>query len=254
MRIFILAVSLLISILTYSQDEKMFSSLDYKTVMNRLFDKMAFNAKQEALWKPNYAERINIPMSDDGFCYTKMDTTLYYNSGDTKQAIMIFATYEYQDGVKASCHACAPTLSLASFISEKDGVWHLVQFKKEFIQFGSWGKRLGQFGIEKFGEDFYCLKVQSAIDGNQGYERGVTCFYSLNEYEQFHDVFSYVYYNSNEGAMEEGKGFTEKTTMNTIPTNDFYVIELSSKRTGMNLYVKKKFNYSEDECRYLLSN
>lgn len=242
------------SIFVSGQTEKTFTTLDYKTVMTRLFDITNFNAQHEALWKPNYSERINMLVSDDGFCHTALDTSMYFNSGDIKHAVMIFSTSEYQGGMKASCHACAPTLSMATFTREKDGIWQLVQFKKDFIGFGAWGKRLGRFGIEKLGKDFYCLKAQTGIDSNQGYERGVTTFYSLNGYEQYHEVFSFVYYDSNEGAMEEGKGFTEKITMKTTPKDDYYIVELSSKRTGRKLEVKKKYTYSEAVGRYMPFN
>lgn len=219
--------------------------------MPLLFDSVTYNAQKEAIWKPNYTEKINMPVSDDGFCHTEMDTIQYYNSGEIKHAIIIFATYEYVKGERSSCHACAPKLSIASFSKEMEGHWQIAQFRKDFVSFGAWGKRLGHLGIEKLGEDFYCLKVQSAIDGNQGYESGVTTFYSLNWYEQFNEAFSYVYYDSNEGAIEVGKGFTEKTTMNITPTADFYQIELSIKRTGRNLNEKKKFLYSEADGHFV---
>lgn len=252
MRIIILTLSIFISICVFGQNEKSFTTLDYKTVMIHLFDKVTYNARQEALWKPNYAERLNLSVSDDGFCHTVMDTTMYYTSGETKHAVVIFATYEYQSGVKVSCHACAPTLSIATFAKENGEDWQIVQFKKDFVSFGAWGKMLGRLGIEKLGEDFYCLKIQSAIDGNQGYERGITAYYSLNEYERFDEVFSYVYYDSNTGAMEVGKGYTEEMSIKILPAEDSYFgIELSSKRTDRKLIVKKKYKYSEEEQRYM---
>lgn len=234
------------------QDEKSFTSLDTKTIISRLFDNPTFNSNQEALWKPNYSERINMPVSDDGFCHTVLDTTLYYITENEKHAVLIFATYEYQNGERTSCHACFPLLSVATFRQEDNKNWHIEQFKKDFVTLGAWGEMLGQMGIEKLGEDFYCLKVQSAVDGNQGYERGITSFYSLNNYEQLNEVFSFVYYDSNEGAMEEGKGTTEETGIRILPTNDvYYLIELNSQCTDRKVPVVSKFRYSEDDGRYI---
>ena len=247
---FLLFVTLICFTAT-AQDEKSFVSLNNKTVLSRLFDKVTYNAQQEALWKPNYAERINMPVSDDGFCHTILDTTIYYKSGNTKNAILIFATYEYERGQKVSCHACAPTLSIATFTRDDDDNWQISQFKKDFIRMGAWGRKLGHWGIEKLGEDFYGLKVQSAIDGNQGYERGITTLYSLNSYDQFKEIFSFIYYDSNEGAMEEGKGVTEEKIMKVTPASDSYFgIELNTKRTGQK-NVTRKYKYSEEERHYI---
>lgn len=220
--------------------------------MSRLFDHPSFNSKQEALWKPNYSERINMPVSDDGFCHTVLDTTLYYTSGNEKQAVLIFATYQYQTGVRTSCHVCSPLLSIATFRQADNKNWSIEQFKKDFIGMGAWGDRLGRLRIEKLGDDFYCLKVQSAVDGNQGYERGITSYYSLNSYDRLDEVFSFVYYDSNEGALEEGKGFTKETTMKLIPTADsYFCIELRTKLSGGKNTVIKKYKFSEDERHYV---
>jgi hypothetical protein len=143
-------------------------------------------------------------------------------------------------------------LSVATFIQEDNKSWRIEQFKKDFVGLGAWGEMLGQLSIEKLGEDFYCLEVQSAIDGNQGYERGITTFYSLNNYDQLHEVFSFVYYDSNEGAMEDGKGYTEKTKIRTTPTNEsYYLIELNAQRSDRKVSVVRKFRYSEDDGRYI---
>ena len=252
MKIGVLLFVTWLSLIALNSDESNFQNLDSKTVLSRLFDNPTFNSKQEALWQPNYSERINMPVSDDGFCHTVLDTALYYTSGNEKQAVLIFATYQYQTGVRTSCHVCSPLLSIATFRQEDNKGWSIEQFKKEFIGMGAWGDRLGRLGIEKLGDDFYCLKVQSAVDGNQGYERGITSYYSLNSYDRLNEVFSFVYYDSNEGAMEDGKGYTEETSLKVMPEEDSYFgIELSSKRTDRKLIVKKKYKYSEEEERYI---
>lgn len=233
-------------------DETVFQRLDYKTVILRLFDKVTFDSNQEALWMPNYAERLNMPVSEDGFCHTVLDTTLYYTSENEKHALLVFGTYQYQNGVRTSCHVCSPLLSIATFRQENNKSWRIEGFKKDFVGLGAWGKRLAHLEIENLGADFYSLKVQSAVYGNQGYERGVISLYSLNSYDQFNEIFSFVYYDSNEGAIEDGKGYTDKTTMKITPTADGYFgIELSTKRSGGKNTVIKKYKYSEDERHYI---
>lgn len=255
MKIVFLSLFILFAFVASGQNDRSFRSLDSKVVISRLFDNVNYSNNQEALWEPNFSEKLNMPVSDDGFCHTRMDTTMFYTSGEVKQAVIIFATYEYRNGVKVSCHVCAPMLSIATFSKEENGSWKILQFKKDFIGMGAWGEKLGRLGIERLGVDFYCLKVKSAVYGNQGYERGTCNYYSLNWYEQFREVFSYVYYDSNEGAVEEGKGFTEETTIKIHQTdNEFFGIELISKRKDRKTPVLKKYRYSEDENRYLLIN
>lgn len=48
------------SFIANGQVEKSFNTLEFKTVMNRLFDRAVFNDKNEAVWMPNYEESINM--------------------------------------------------------------------------------------------------------------------------------------------------------------------------------------------------
>lgn len=252
MRVLFLFLSIWPYFTVSAQYEKSFATLNNKTVLSRLFDEVTYNSNQEALWKPNYSERINMPVSDDGFCHTVLDTTLYYTTENEEHAVLIFATYEYQNGERTSCHVCSPRISVATFIQEDNKSWSIEQFRKDFVGLGAWGEMLGQLSIEKLGEDFYCLKVQSAIDGNQGYMCSVTSYYSLNNYDYLSEVFSFVYYDSNEGAMEDGNGYTEKVKIRTIPSNEsYYLIEENSQRTDRNVSVVRTFRYSEDDGRYI---
>lgn len=252
MKIGFLLFLLCLSLSILKPDEIIFQKLDYETVISRLFDNATFNSKQEALWKPNFSERINMPVSEDGFCHTVLDTSLYYTSENEKHAMLVFATYKYENGVRTSCHVCSPQLSIATFSQENKKSWRVEEFKKDFIGLGAWGKKQGQLSIEKLGTDFCCLKIKTAIYGNQGYESGITSFYSLNSFDKLNEVFSFVYYESNEGALGDGKGLTKETTIKVIPTDDNYFgIELTTNLSGRKNTIIKKYKYSEDERHYV---
>ena len=239
---------LTISSALHSQTEKLFRTLDRKTVMNRLFDGVTFNERNEALWKPDFSERMNLPVSDDKLCHTVIDTVIYYSSD---KAVIVFATYAYEEGERMTCHACAPAIGLATFIKTGSN-WELVQFRKCFLRsFGSYGIT-GQFAVQKLGEKFYCLKLDTGIDGNQGYFTGTNTYYSLTDYDEFKEVFSYVYSDSNEGAMEEGKGYTDETAISLIPGKPYYSIELTTKRNNKGISGKKKYIFSEDKREFEL--
>lgn len=240
-KITFLLVLLLLALASNAQDEKVFRSLDRKTVMNRLFDGVTFNNRNEALWKPNYAELMNFPVSDDKLCHTVMDTVIQYSSNT---AVVIFVTYAYEQGERMTCHACSPAIGLATFI-KTGNYWELEQFQKCFLRnFGSYGEK-GQFAVQKLGDKFFCLKLDSGIDGNQGYFAGSNTYYSLTDYDQFNEVFSYVYSYSNKGAMEEGRGYNEETSVSILPGKPYYTIELTTIRNNKSASGKKRYVFSE---------
>lgn len=241
---------LVLSLASIAQDEKVFRSLDRKTVMNRLFDGVTFNNRNEALWKPNYYERMNIPVSDDKVCHTIMDTVIYYSSNT---AVVIFVTYAYEQGERMECHACSPSIGLATFIKNRND-WELEQFNKCFLSnFGAYGEK-GQFAVQKLGDNFFCLRLDTGIDGSQGYFAGAYTYYSLTDYDQFKEVFSYVYSDSNEGAMEEGKGYTEETAISILPGKSYYTIELTTKHNNKSTASKKRYVFSEDKREFQIVN
>lgn len=246
----LLYILIVLSYTSIAQDEKLFRTLDRKTVLNRLFDGATFNTRNEALWKPNYSERMNISVSDDKLCHTVMDTVMYYSS---YKAVVIFATYTYEEGERMTCHACSPAIGLATFIKTGSD-WELEQFRKCFLRnFGAYGET-GQFAVRKLGDKFYCLILDTGIDGNQGYFSGANTYYSLTDYDEFKEVFYYVYSDSNEGAMEEGEGYTEETTASIIPDKHYYTIELTTKRNNNVTAVKKKYVFSEDRREFQIVN
>jgi hypothetical protein len=245
-KFFFLSILLILSLTSNAQNEKLFHTLDRKTVINRLFDGVTFNHMNEALWKPNYSERINMPVSDDNLCHTVMDTVMYYSSST---AVVIFVTYAYDAGHRISCHACSPAIGLATFVKTGNN-WELQQFQKCFLpNFGSYGEK-GEFAVQKLGDNFFCLRLDTGIDGSQGYFAGAYTYYSLTDYDQFKEVFSFIYSDSNEGAMEEGKGYTDETTISIVPSKPFYTIGLTTKRNNTIITGKKKFVFSDDKREF----
>ena len=86
----------------------------------------------------------------------------------------------------------------------------------------------GHFGIAQLGKNYYCLKYQSGIGGGQGYFGGYDSYYDLSSYTQFPEVFSYNYYDSNEGAVTDNSGYTKETEISIHPAGDYYSIELTT--------------------------
>ena len=237
------------------KDEISFASYDIKTILKRLFDSQKINSNNEVLWKPNYYERMNFVVSDDGYCHTKVDTLITY---DTNKKLIIFETSK--EGYE--CHACAPTISIAILIKDENGIWKLDFFEKKFIQYGSWGKT-DSYGVAKLGSNFYCLKLRSKVDGNQGYFSGWEVYYSIKNYysgcincaEPIKEIFSYIYYNSVSGGSEYYADVPDdNATMKIIPTkgeNSYYNIQLNSNK-GDKLFSTENYKYSDEKGVYVL--
>lgn len=243
--VIVLIFTLFFSSISRAQNEKSFASLGYKTVMSRLFETNVFTSNKEALWKPNYSEMIMMPVSDDGYCHTTMDTIMYFSDMNNKYATIIFATYEYIGDSRPSCHACSPTLGIAIFVNRNGKYWEIAQFEKNLTKCGSWGKKDGNFSIVKMGENRFCLNLKSAIGGNQGYVNGNSSFYTLDEYSRFRKVFSFVYYDSSVGAKVNEQGrIIEKFLKLLSSKDDYYTIELTTKCTNPKFIKKSTYDYS----------
>lgn len=220
--------------------------LNFQTILSRLFEIKSFSSNKEGLWSPNIYEKINMPVSDDGYCHTSVDTILFNNK---EKAVVIFKSIEYNNGNPFNCHACAVLLSIATFNKIENG-WRLVQFKKRFKYAGRYGGYLGFFEIKRFGKNLICLSHHDEIDGGQGYNEGWEYYYSLEENDDYEKVFQYKYYDTNEDAVEKN-GFTDNTTLKIIKTTDFYNILLTTKRNGKEAIKKKVFEYSNEYNYYI---
>jgi hypothetical protein len=219
--------------------------------MSRLFEKAKFDSKNEVVWQPDYEEVLNMPVSNDGYCHTDLDTTMYFSIGSAQYAVLIFATYKYLTEYRVSCHACSPTLGIALFIQEKGQDWRITQFKKNFTESGQWGKREGKMSIVQLGKEINGLNIESAIGGNQGYVSGYSTYYNLHYLSGFHELFSYVYYDSSVSALGINEGLTIEKTLKLVPSDhEYYNIEIST-RNSLSKQVKKSiFKYANQSGRY----
>lgn len=235
-----------------AQINKSFSSLEKEFVVKRLFDNAEFNSKGEILWTPNYSEAINNQVSDDNYCHTIMDTIMYYSTSEYDNAVIVFATYYYENGVKSSCHACAPMIGVATFERKIDTNWQIKQFQKSLMYSGSWGG-MDKVALNKIGNNTYCLSLSGGY-GNQGCFDNYTYYYSLKPEDEFRKLFFYYSYSSDEGAMEESQATIKKTNIRLLPTTDqYYAIELSTKSNRSKQIEKAIYNYSYDEEHFILS-
>ena len=239
------------STISLAQNERSFKTLDYKSVMSRLFERAKFDSNHEALWRPDFEYAMNMPVSNDGYCHTALDTTMYFAIGKAKYAVMIFATYEYLSEYRVSCHACLPTLGIAIFTKYKGQNWRITRFKKNFTEFGQWGKIDGAISLVKLGKEIYGLNIKSAIGGNQGYVSGYSTFYNLHYISGFQELFSYVYYDSSVSAKGDKEGLTIEKSIKLLPSdNEYYTIEMSTENSCSKEVKKNVYKYTYELGRY----
>ena len=242
-------------------DQNTFSTFDKINILKRLFDSQYINDKNEVLWKPNYYERMNFIISDDGYCHTTIDTLISYNS---IYKLIVFSTTK--DGF--DCHACSPLISIATIFKDDKGVWTIDLFEKNFSEFGSSGNT-GSYGVERLGDNLYCLKLHHNIDGNQGEFEGWEEFYAIDYYfpgdftsntdirnwEPLKNVFSYRYYYSVNGSYEKYANVPdENATIKIIYSkgkNIQYKIQLITKKSEKETVIEN-FNYSNKKGIYVL--
>jgi len=171
-----------------------FSDLADTIVIKTLFDAKKV-IKGTAYWLPDFEEKLNFLVSEDGYCNTSIDTIFYYGNEKYKNAIVLYSTID----TTITCHACAPTLSIATFYKiNNDKKWKLDRFKKNWILSGSWGKSCSAELVE-IGSGEYAIRKDEGYFG-QGVEESSCTFYELYSFEK---IFTLSTSGSNTGNFEE---------------------------------------------------
>jgi len=147
-------------------------NLDKTNVFNALFKPEVF---EWCIWKPTEADSL-FPVSDDGYCHTKLEDILYYRYNDIDNALLILATYELADGEPSSCHPCAPYVSIAIFSKNASNKWVIQKYEKDFGVHGSYGE-LSPFELETFGNQMFLQEAW--IYSSMGYTKQGITYYCL---------------------------------------------------------------------------
>lgn len=242
------------------EDSKLHTTLDFEHILTSLFNAIEVTKKDvllQAKWKPNATEKLKIPVSYDGFCYTEIDTVFNFLKNDLEYTLFVFATYERgHDGVEIiNCHACAPMLSLATFKKDNNNDWTLLSFKKTFEYHGSWGE-IGAIDLVQIGKNKYAL----ALAGGglaQGYMMSFISYYDIDTYN---NVFEITTSEDNGGAEEDvTKTYGYEVDVEFVPSKEeYYQIEtttrgtiLSADRQVIKADTQQIFSYDKRKKKYI---
>lgn len=166
-------------------------------LIEKFFDASFNSQTNEFSWKPNFEERLNFGVSNNGKLYTKIDTILNYGSSKKFRTIVLNTFVKEENGEKENCHACSPILSLIIFEFDKENEYlNLRYFKKNVTHYGAWGEPY-PVDILQFSEDEYLLVVNGGWSG-----QGVTSI-SKRFYYYGTEVLSVESYADNFGWTDD---------------------------------------------------
>lgn len=248
------------------KDETIFDTLTKKELFKRLFDNPIIDTiNEEALWAPNYYERVNFTVSYDKKCHTGIDTIMYFTDKDSdKNAVVIFGTYNYDNRRhRYGTHSVGAPIGIALFSQTDKGKWQLYTFEKIFTRLGLYGgadKTLlgrGAFSLVKIGDKWTCLSLEQENCANGGYLSHTRWLYSIErlmlDSTQNENILSNILiYNPadcNAGSLDSIK-YDLKTELKLIKKRkSYYDIDLITKGKGET--GTKHFKFSEDSNLYV---
>jgi hypothetical protein len=270
----------LVGIKEKQENETIFTSLDKIELLNRLFDKPKFDTTGIAIWEPNFAERMDFPISFDNKCHTALDTIMYFIDRDTVEcSVVIFRTYQIdENNNKYGSHFEGSPVSVAIFYKYSNNkFWELYKFSKYLTSLGYYvgaEKRYeGKLSLIKIANNWTCLILKQEIGGTQGEFSGYESWYSIervdlhgSENKILSNIFNYTYYHSissytikevvydssyiqiikNPYSYYDIKLVSKSNTNDRINISDDSVIETN--------FIKKNsviiYKYSEENCIY----
>ena len=159
------------------------------------------------VWTPTGRESV-LPISEDGNCYTSLDTILSYTKEENTVDIVVFGTYYISEGVKETCHACAPVVSIALMEKDSKNIWRLIRFEKDFGVRSNYGL-MPRYSVIKFGDQYFL--ENKYYDMGMGVETRSSIFYHLPELVESIRVKS-LKANQGESDITEQENWVEKYT------------------------------------------
>ncbi|MDP2422309.1 hypothetical protein [Sediminibacterium sp.] len=248
-KIVFLTFILFVSSNILGQDKVQLDKFEVNNILRTLFEVKSFNKDGKGKWKPNVYEWYKMPISDDGYCYTGIDTILYSTVNNEEKAVVIFETIPYNNGERVECHGCNILLSLATF-TRNNNLWELTEFEKIFQHAGTWGYLRGVFEILKLGKDFHCLVFYDEGSSGMGSSSSYTTFYDLGG-NGYNKVLSFQDHESVGENYGNNITFSDETTFKLIKSPNYYKIELTTIRNGKNITKRQLLAYSEESKKYL---
>lgn len=177
-----------------------------------------WSSQNECVWKPNYEERLNMGLSDNGFLYSKLEEQFTYKTDYSEVILLIVGTYTKTDNEYNDCFACSPAIGIIKLekYNGNDNVYKVSSFRKNVTSYSTeyGGGGFGGIRLIYLGKDIYILEAsQSASKG--GCNNTTTTLLSTDG----DLLLSYESGADNEGAVEGDSGLYKNETKMFIDKN-----------------------------------
>jgi hypothetical protein len=200
---------------TKAQEISFTPNTSHYEIITKLFEGRWDSLKQECVWKPNLAERLQFYVNalDDDFLYTKLEKSFYYETKYLGYITFITSTYsKYKGGEPCWKRDCFPRMSIIILQYNKlKQTIILDRFEKYIMHYGSWNSPPSDITLIQIGEDEYCVKVVDTYRSNGG---GVDTFTSL--YYESRNILSFQSYKEEEIWRDDDADIIKCSTAMTI--------------------------------------
>ncbi len=208
------------------QAERDFSSLDSGLVLQKLFDATKIDGNI-AEWKPNYAERMYLTVSANGFSYTRIDTIIRFKV-KTDLAVMVFHTYASKE--QAACDTCPKNIGIAIFEKKPDSKWTMRAFNKSTNKYMQPGNIYNYRLIQVHSLDIYVLAFNVEYGPNQVYFRDLNLYNVYNpDYTEINLALNTTIYYSNKENSNKNMNYSYTSDVKFIPGSSWHEIEITTK-------------------------
>ena len=129
-----------------------------------------------AIWRPDAEAKFNMNVSEDGNCYTNIDTIIKFPDNGWPDYLVILTTYLCDSaGEHFGGHSCAVDYGMATIVKndsssekrEKVSDYKIYSFKRDLSHFGEYGQG-AKVSVENFGEDVLRISDQYYGQGEEG--------------------------------------------------------------------------------------
>jgi hypothetical protein len=202
-------------------------------ILNALYSGDLQKESDMIKWKPDLGS--NALLSDDGYCYTMLDTIVLFKKDSIQMALAIFNTIQFIEGVGQSCNGCQPSeLGIAVF-KEMNKTWELMNFNYSIDRIGFSGL-LPTPSIIEIGKSKYGLLLNQS-DHSVSNVSNLGYLYSLDSITFSNKILSYVQNHAidykQQPLMLEGS----IKVLKSKSEEDFYPISITYKKVK---YINEK--------------
>jgi hypothetical protein len=217
--------------------------------------------KMIAVWNPDADAKFNMNISEDGKCYTNIDSIIKIPpSRMAKESyLVVFTTIQYMDdGGPGGCHGCGADYGCAYIVKNQDSGWFSIkEFDRNITRSGNWGVPADSIALVDFG-GCYALDISDGYAGS-GEVTQAEEFYSIPDFREVFSLQSEDSFDA-DGFDSTRTGDVSKA-MSFVPgkkNNSYKDIKITIENTHYSKQKKKHitektteyYSWGEDEGKY----